>query len=109
MDSTIVLIAYLFVRPGREASFHEFETEAARIMRRYGGRIDRVIHPTSSVGGDPLPYEIHVLSFPSLGRFEGYQEDRDLAGLASLRRSAIARTQVMIGEEGEPYFDETGI
>jgi len=109
MDPAIVLLAHLFVRLGREAAFREFETEAARIMRRYGGRIDRVIRPISSIGEGLLPYEIHVLSFPSLGRFEAYQEDQNLARLASLRRSAIARTEVTIGEEGEPYFEEIGI
>lgn len=102
-DHAVVLVVRLFVRPGREATFREFETEAARVMRRYGGRIDRVIRPTGPAGEGPLPHEIHVVSFPSLERFEAYREDRRLAELAPLRRSAIARTEVTIGEEGEPY------
>jgi hypothetical protein len=36
-------------------------------------------------------------------RFEAYREDRRLAELAPLRRSAIARTEVTIGEEGTSY------
>ncbi len=103
MGSSIVLVVRLFVRPRREAAFREFEGRAARIMRRYGGRIDRVIRPISSANEDVLPHEIHVLSFPSLERFEAYRGDRDLAKLASFRRSAIVRTEVTVGEEGEPY------
>ena len=33
-ERAIVLVVSLFVHPGREAEFHRFETEAARIMRR---------------------------------------------------------------------------
>jgi hypothetical protein len=36
-------------------------------------------------------------------RFEAYRKDDGLAKLASLRQSAIARTAIIIGEEGEPY------
>lgn len=69
MDSAIVLVLYLFIRPEREVAFREFETEAARIMRRYGVKIDKVIHPTVPARDDPLPHEIQIVSFPSLERF----------------------------------------
>ena len=103
MDSAVVLVVHLFIRPGREVAFREFETEAARVMQRYGGRIDRVIRPTVPAGEGPLPHEIHIVSFPSLEQFEAYREDQYLAELAPLRQSAIARTEVTMGEEGEPY------
>jgi NAD(P)-dependent dehydrogenase (short-subunit alcohol dehydrogenase family) len=64
-DRPIVLLVELFVRPGREGEFHRFETEAARIMRRHGGRIDRVIRPTGPRRADALPHEIHLVSFGS--------------------------------------------
>ena len=103
MGSAVVLVVCLFIRPGRNVAFREFETEAARIMQRYGGLIDRVIRPTVSTGGNVLPHEIHIVSFPSLERFEAYQQDQHLAELTSLRQYAIARTEVTIGEEGDPY------
>jgi NAD(P)-dependent dehydrogenase (short-subunit alcohol dehydrogenase family) len=52
----IVLLVELFVRPDRVAEFHRFEREAARIMRRHGGPIDRVIRPTGPGRGDALPF-----------------------------------------------------
>jgi antibiotic biosynthesis monooxygenase (ABM) superfamily enzyme len=103
LDSAVILVVYLFVRPERETAFREFKIEAARVMRGYGGRIDRVIRPIVPAGGAPLPHEIHIVSFPSMERFEAYREDRRLAELAPLRRSAIARTEVTIGEEGTSY------
>ena len=103
LDSPIVVVARLFIRPGKEAEFRQFETDAARIMRSYGGRIDRVIRPIVPATEGPLPHEIHIVSFPSLERFDAYRGDRDLAGLAHLRQSAISRADVTIGVEGAPY------
>lgn len=102
-DQPILLLVHLFVHPGREAEFRRFETEAARVMRRHGGRIERVIRPKSAPLGAPLPSEIHLVSFPGLGAFDAYRADPELAGLADLRRAAIARTDIVAGEEGEPY------
>lgn len=102
-NRTIVLLVELFVRPGRVAEFRRFETEAARIMRRHGGRIERVIRPTDLAGGDALPHEIHLVSFDSAAGLEAYRADPELRALAPLRESAIARTEVTVGTAGEPY------
>ena len=104
-DGGIVLLVELFVHPGRGAEFRRFETEAARIMRRHGGRIDRVIKPTAAAPGAALPHEIHLVSFASAAGFEAYRADPELRALAPLRESAIARTEVTVGIDGEPYQD----
>ena len=103
MPSQILIVAQLFIHPGREGEFRRFETEAVRIMRKHGGCIEKVIRPTVAVQQELLPYEVHLLSFPSMEQFAAYKADADLAKLADLRQSAIARTEVLIGEEGEPY------
>jgi hypothetical protein len=105
-DRPIVLVVQLFVRPGRAAEFHRFETEAARIMRRHGGRIDRVIRPTGPAPADALPHEVHLVSFASAAGFEAYRADPELKALGALRESAISRTEVLVGADGEPYPDE---
>ena len=104
MNSGIILVASLFIHPGREVEFRQFETEAARIMKKYGGRVERVIRPHASAAPDSSPYEVHIVSFPSVERFEAYRGDADLTKLAPLRQSAITRTEIIIGEEGESYF-----
>jgi uncharacterized protein (DUF1330 family) len=107
-DRAIVLLVQLFVRPGRTAEFRHFETEAARITRRHGGRIDRVIRPTGPARGDAVPHEIHLVSFSSAAGFEAHRADPELAALAPLRESAIARTEVTVGTDGEPYPEDAG-
>jgi uncharacterized protein (DUF1330 family) len=99
-----MLVASLFIHPGREVEFHQFETAAARIMKRYGARIEHVIRPLATMQPTSAPYEIHIVSFPSMKRFEAYRADSDLAKLAPLRQSAVARTELVIGEAGEPYL-----
>ena len=102
-DRPIVLLVQLFIHPGRAVEFQRFETEAARIMRRHGGRIDRVIRPTGPARTDALPHEVHVVSFRSAAGFEAYRVDPELKALGTLRESAIARTEVLVGTDGEPY------
>ena len=99
----ILLLVQLFIHPGRAAEFRRFETEAARIMRRHGGRIDRVIRPTGPARAAALPHEIHLVSFASAAGLEAYRADPELRALAPLRDSAIARTEVTLGTDGEPY------
>jgi hypothetical protein len=103
MDSTVVLVVSLFIHPGREIEFRQFETEAAHIMKKYEGKIERVIRPTVSGQRNSAPHEIHIVSFPSMAQFDAYRGDTELARLAPLRQVALARTEVIIGEEGEAY------
>ena len=108
-ERPIVLLVQLFIHPGREAEFHRFETEAARIMRRHGGRIDRVIRPTGPGRSDALPHEVHLVSFASSAGFDAYRADPELKTLGGLRESAIARTEVIVGNDGEPYPEQAGL
>ena len=103
MKAGVVIVVSLFIHPGQEVPFRQFEAHAAQIMRHYGGRIERVIRPLVSLHGGALPHEIHIASFPSLERFEAYRGDERLAELAPLRQAAIVKTEITIGHEGEPY------
>ncbi len=104
MSTRLVLLASLFIHPGREVEFRQFETQAARIMKKYGGQVERVIRPLASGAPESSPYEIHVVTFPSREHFEAYRTDQGLASFAALRQAAIARTDIIMGEEGEPYL-----
>jgi hypothetical protein len=102
-EPPIVLIVTLYVHRGRENEFRQFETRAAGIMRKHGGVIERVIRPDLGPSGTEVPYEIHLVTFPSTGAFAAYRSDPELVALGSLRELAIARTEVTIGHEGDPY------
>ena len=43
MSNKLSIVAALFIHPGCEAEFEQFETAAELIMQRYGGRLERRI------------------------------------------------------------------
>jgi hypothetical protein len=49
---------------------------------------------------------VHLVSFRSAAGLEAYRADPELRALDALRESAIARTDVLVGVEGEPYPGE---
>lgn len=75
----IVLVAKLFVHPGREVEFRQFETQATQIMQKYGGCIERFIRPIRVALGEVLPHEIHLVSFPNRAQFESYRGDTPIS------------------------------
>jgi hypothetical protein len=100
----VTLIALLYLHPGHGADYERFETEAARIMSRYGGRIERrVVLPvpplSSTASVPPQPDEIHLVHFPDAESFARYRTDPELAGLAELRAAAIRDTVVWLGSD----------
>jgi uncharacterized protein (DUF1330 family) len=103
MSNRLILLVSLFIHPGQEVAFREFESAAARIMGQYGGRIERVIRPGRVMPEGEVPHEVHLASFPDEAAFAAYRADAELVGLAALRQAAIARTEIIFGVEGEPY------
>ena len=103
--SRVVLVAALYMNPGRRAEFDEFETAAARIMRRYRGAIERRIGIAPA--DENQPDEVHVVAFPDRAAFERYRADPELQGLAKLRQKAIRLTTIWFGGD-LTIFGEAG-
>jgi uncharacterized protein (DUF1330 family) len=98
MEEKPIIVAALFIHPGREAEFEQFETAAESIMRRYGGRIERRIGLAASADTNQ-PHEVHIVTFPDRQSFERYRADTDLQALAQLRARAIRDTTIWIGSD----------
>jgi antibiotic biosynthesis monooxygenase (ABM) superfamily enzyme len=96
-----VRIVSLWIHPGKEAAFEEFERQAAANMARHGGRIERAIRV--SAAGDDAPFEIHVVSFPDRAAADAYAIDAATQELRLRRPEIITRTEVLEGREAGPY------
>ncbi len=94
MPNKVTIVAALYVNPGREAEFAQFETAAETIMQRHGGRLERRIGFPASTD---QPHEVHIVTFPDQQAFEQYRADADLQALADLRARAIRQTTAWIG------------
>ena len=97
-----IRIVSLWIHPGQEIAFEAFEREAARIMARYGGRIDSAVRIRPGGVGDQ-PFEVHVVSFPAGESVKSYADDPETVALRGRRDSIIARTVVLEGCEAGPY------
>jgi uncharacterized protein (DUF1330 family) len=105
MNTPITLIVALFIHPERRAEFENFETQAAEIMSRVGGRIERRIGCSNK--DDPsAPDEVHVVTFPDEDSYKRYRESSEIKALASLRAVAIRKTVVWRGTE-LPAFNKS--
>ena len=98
----LLIVAILTIHSGADDSLREYETEAARIMAKYGGVIERtmVVEPPAA---EERMREVHLLSFPNHDAFARYRADADLSALAGLRLSCIAHTEILFGREGPNY------
>jgi uncharacterized protein (DUF1330 family) len=103
MANGVTLIVGLYLQPGREARFREFETRALALLRDHGGRLEKAIRITASVGGEAAPYEVHIVWFPSEAHLASHRNDPRLTDLAVLRTEAIARTTILEGQEIDAY------
>lgn len=100
----LALLVILTVSRARLDDFRAFERQAARIMHRYGGAIERtLVFPLD----DPEQLkEVHVVSFPTARAFDEYRADPELARLAPLRERAVVSTEIWRGRNGPEYLAE---
>ena len=111
MNTGLTRVVLLFLHADRQAEFELFESTAAQIMKRHGGRIERRIRCAHAADDASCPDEVHVVTFPTDAAFERYRDDPELLALAPLRASAIRQTIVWSGAEAPPFdgADEHGV
>jgi uncharacterized protein (DUF1330 family) len=103
VTSPIYVVASLWIREGDVAAFEAYERKSARIMKRYGGFVERAVRPSGPDAEPDRPFEVHLVRFPSNEMFERYRTDAELKALSSEREAAIAKTLVLTGAEGPAY------
>jgi uncharacterized protein (DUF1330 family) len=100
----LTLVVLLELDSDRMDDYERFETEAARVMGQYGGRIERRVALTDGAsGGDRAPNEVHLVTFPTEERFRAYTQDPRLQELAGLRARAIRHTEIWHGRDLAPF------
>jgi hypothetical protein len=91
----------IFIKEGKESSFHFFEDLVLPLLDRYDGKLLYRVRPTiSSVVSTTLghPYEIHLVSFPDRKSFEGYRDDPERSGHMRLKNESVERVMLIEGE-----------
>lgn len=96
----IYLTQLLFVVPGREQTFLQFEEVALAVMKKYGGSLLQRIRPPREAfiegEGEP-PYEIHVVTFPTQDALDAFLRDEDRRAILHLKEQSIRSALVLQG------------
>ena len=94
----IYITQFIYINPGQEEVFDQFESVAIPIIARYNGRLLlRVRPPYSSFIEHQIdkPYEIHFVEFDSEVDFENFKLDEERKKFLHLKEQSI-RAAVMV-------------
>lgn len=95
----IHLAQLIFVKPGKEPLFHEFEEVAIPLMEKYGGRMLYRLRPgpEAYVGrAEERPYEVHIMSFPSSEHLRSFLNDGSRKQVLHMKEDSV-RATLLIG------------
>jgi uncharacterized protein (DUF1330 family) len=98
----IYLTQLIYIKPGEEESFHQFEDIAIPIIYKYKGQLLLRIRPKEETiieSGIEPPYEIHFVSFPSEEDFESFCLDEERAKFLYLKEQSIRTSLLVKGTE----------
>ena len=96
----IYLTQLIYLQPGAEAAFNEFEAHAIPIIARYGGTLVLRIRPTPETVIESAlepPYEIHFVSFPSAEAFEAFKKDDERKRFLHLKEESVREMLLVEG------------
>jgi hypothetical protein len=96
----IYITQLVYVKPGATKTFEVFEQVAIPLISRYRGQLLLRIRPDNStfIGGEiELPYEIHLVSFPSEQDFEDFGKDPERASMLHLKEASVDRIVLIKG------------
>lgn len=96
----IYLTQLIYIKPGQEAVFHQFENIAIPAMIRYNGRLLIRLRPDQSSFIENTierPYEIHLVEFDSEQDFENFQRDEERKKFLHLKDQSVKSVLLVKG------------
>lgn len=94
----IYITQLIYIIPGKEQIFEEFESLAIPIITKYNGKLLIRVRPTESSyieSNIDKPYEIHIVEFKTQQDFENFKEDKERIRFLHLKEQSI-KTSIMI-------------
>lgn len=98
----IYITQLIFVKEGKEATFHKFENFAIPLMGKYNGKMLYRIRPTQESiisSTKEMPYEVHFISFDSEKDLGEFLKDDSRLSYIHLKNESIRSTLIVKGEE----------
>ena len=82
-------------------SFRTYEHEAARIMKKHGGALERSL--VLRTKPEEPHKEVHLVSFPSEDAYHSSRANPELAAFQALREVSVLRTELVRADPGPDY------
>lgn len=102
MADKIYITQLIYLIPGQEETFDEFENVAIPLISKYNGRlILRVRTDEKSFIGphSDKPYEIHLVEFDSQMDFENFKLDEERKKFLHLKEKSIKASVMIMGNK----------
>jgi hypothetical protein len=90
----------IYIKPGQESVFEEFEAVAMPLISRYNGQLLLRVRPDVLAkvdGSEDLPYEIHLVGFGAESDFEAFSHDPARASFLPLKEASVERIVLIKG------------
>lgn len=97
----IYLTQLIYIKEGQENVFDEFEAVAIPIIRKYNGELVLRIRPEQESlieATTELPYEIHLVSFPSQEDYDNFAIDEERRSFLHLKEKSVREIILFQGE-----------
>lgn len=91
----------IFIKPGKEDTFNRFEDQVLPLLPKHHGALLYRVRPaatsvlTTQIG---IPYELHLVSFPSRTEFETYRDDPERQHFLQLKDQSIEKALLIEGQ-----------
>lgn len=98
----IYITQLIYVVPGKEIVFDQFEDVAIPIISKYNGRLLLRIRPEKAsfiTHTMDKPYEIHLVQFDSQVDFEDFMKDEERRKFLHLKEQSIKASILIRGEK----------
>jgi uncharacterized protein (DUF1330 family) len=98
----ILITQLLYINPGQETIFNEFERIATSRLSKYNGKLLFRIRPTENNIIEhhiDTPYEIHLIEFNSQQDIDGFLTDEERKKNLHLKEQSIKTSIVIQGKK----------
>lgn len=92
----------IYIKEGQESTFHQFEELAIPTILKYNGQLLLRIRPNEKSFVEArieMPYEIHLVEFPTENHFENFMQDEERKQFLSLKEQSIKSAILIKGTE----------
>ena len=91
----------IFIKEGQEDQFNLFESHVLPLLEKHNGTLLYRVRPTDDcviASAIDKPYELHLVSFPSIEDFTAYGKDPDRLRHIHLKEASIEKALLIEGK-----------